>query len=47
MATRAEKRATVRILAFDSSGNGCSAAVWKDGRIVARAFETRALGSSP
>jgi tRNA threonylcarbamoyladenosine biosynthesis protein TsaB len=39
-------RTTVRILAFDSSGNGCSAAVWEEGRIVAREFEVRPTGQA-
>ena len=36
--------ADLRILAFDSSGNGCSAAVWAEGRILAREFEALATG---
>jgi tRNA threonylcarbamoyladenosine biosynthesis protein TsaB len=39
-------RTIVRILAFDSSGNGCSAAVWEEGRIVAREFEMRPVGQA-
>ncbi|HUK10874.1 MAG TPA: tRNA (adenosine(37)-N6)-threonylcarbamoyltransferase complex dimerization subunit type 1 TsaB [Stellaceae bacterium] len=36
----------MRILAFDSSGNACSAALWEEGRIAARAFETRTVGQA-
>lgn len=33
-----------RILAFDSSGNGCSAAVWAESRLVVREFEPLTTG---
>ncbi len=34
-----ERAARLRILAFDTSGNACSAAVWRDGAIAARRGE--------
>lgn len=34
----------MKILALDTALNACSAAIWTDGRVVARAFESRARG---
>lgn len=34
----------MRILGFDTATNACSAAVWRDGRVVARRFEPMARG---
>jgi tRNA threonylcarbamoyladenosine biosynthesis protein TsaB len=34
----------MRILAFDTATNACSAAVWRDGRVVARRHEAMARG---
>jgi tRNA threonylcarbamoyladenosine biosynthesis protein TsaB len=39
-----ERRVHPRILAFDCSGNGCSAALWSDGKIATHEFEARAVG---
>src|SRR5579864_762014 len=39
-----EAQADLQILAFDSSGNGCSAAVWAEGRVLAREFEPLVVG---
>ncbi len=34
------------LLAMDAAGQACSAAVWRDGRVAARALETMARGQS-
>ena len=36
----------MRILGFDTATSACSAALWQDGRITARRFETMAKGQS-
>ncbi len=36
----------MRILAFDTATSACSAALWEDGRLIARRFETMPRGQS-
>ena len=36
----------MRILGFDTATSACSAALWRDGRIIARRFETMVKGHS-
>src|SRR5581483_6611740 len=43
---RVQERVRMRVLGFDTSGNACSAALVAEGRVVARAFEARAVGQA-